>query len=270
MKSVASPQEWKSWTNACRSHRLCELLHEDPFTKRAFRKPRGYAGDAELLDYIYGVEEMWPRRIVCNWRESSITRPIHRLPRAYARARVYCEALDRVAEEQEYPHVLSLAAGHLREVLLSAAIKRRQLGRMLALDADAASMSRVAESYGCYGVETYVASIRTLFGNKLNLARFDLVYSTGLFDYLQASTSRRLVATMFNMLNPGGRVVVANFLPGVRDVGYMEVFMDWHLIFRTRHEMMEMTAEIPESQIHSIRIFAEENQNIIFLEVVRK
>jgi len=37
------------------------MIHEDPFTGRAFRKPRGYAGDAELIDLIYGPEELWAK-----------------------------------------------------------------------------------------------------------------------------------------------------------------------------------------------------------------
>jgi len=29
-------------------------VHADPLTYRAFSKPRGYAGDAVMMDHIYG------------------------------------------------------------------------------------------------------------------------------------------------------------------------------------------------------------------------
>ena len=37
------------------THPLGELLHRDPFTRRGFDKPRGYAGDAVLIDYLYAT-----------------------------------------------------------------------------------------------------------------------------------------------------------------------------------------------------------------------
>ena len=36
-----------------RDHLLHRVLLEDPYTARAFGKPRGYAGDAVLIDMIY-------------------------------------------------------------------------------------------------------------------------------------------------------------------------------------------------------------------------
>src|SRR5262245_24477472 len=53
-------EAWDELARMCLQHPLRQLLHEDPFTSRAFSKPRGYAGDALLLDYIYGQEEGWP------------------------------------------------------------------------------------------------------------------------------------------------------------------------------------------------------------------
>jgi hypothetical protein len=44
----------ESFTAAARGHRLFEIVQQDPYTRRAFQKPRGYAGDAVMLDYVYG------------------------------------------------------------------------------------------------------------------------------------------------------------------------------------------------------------------------
>jgi extracellular factor (EF) 3-hydroxypalmitic acid methyl ester biosynthesis protein len=95
------------------------------------------------------------------------------------------------------------------------------------------------------------------------------VYSTGLFDYLDARVGRRLVTAMFQMLRPGGSLVVANFLPGIRDIGYMEAFMDWRLVYRNRLDMVELTMDIPEEKVKSVNITSEDCKNIIFLELTR-
>src|SRR5258707_10055171 len=60
-KAYCTDDEWQACIRQCRAHRLLPMIHEDPFTGRAFKKPRGYAGDAELLDLIYGPEERWAR-----------------------------------------------------------------------------------------------------------------------------------------------------------------------------------------------------------------
>lgn len=39
--------------NLGRAHPMFGICQEDPFTGRAFNKPRGYAGDAVMLDYVY-------------------------------------------------------------------------------------------------------------------------------------------------------------------------------------------------------------------------
>jgi hypothetical protein len=271
-KSLATEEEWQAVVSACRAHRVMHLLHQDPFTRRAFVKPRGYAGDAVLMDYIYGREEQWPRpdatrlgQLIFDFTTSS---PAPEGVRA--RRGVIADLVDRLAEHNTHPHVLSVAAGHFREANLSAAVRRRKFGRYVALDNDSVSLEEVDRCYGFYGVETVHASIRKLLTNRLNLGHFHFIYATGLFDYLRPPIAQRLVANLFGMLYQHGRLLVANFLPGIRDVGYMEVYMDWQLIYRTRYEMMDLTREVPQNQIGAINVFAEENQNIVFLEMTRR
>ena len=50
--------EWPAMARAWREHELHALLLEDPYTRRAFTKPRGYAGDATTLDFVYGHAEV--------------------------------------------------------------------------------------------------------------------------------------------------------------------------------------------------------------------
>jgi len=271
-KLESSDIEWSGFVAQCRQHPLIDLLHHDPFTFRAYSKPRGYAGDAVMMDFIYGREEHWSPpaapplgSLVFDFTTSAPASEGVRARRAFIAARI-----DRLAERKRRPHILAIASGHLREVNLSSAARRSRVGRYVALDADVLSLKEVERCYSQFGIETVPASFRELLSRRLRLGQFDMVYSTGLFDYLKQTTGRRLVSSMFRSLRPGGRLLVANFLPGVRDVGYMEAFMDWNLVYRTRQEMIDLTSDIPEAELRYVRLFAEEQQNILFLELARK
>ena len=158
-----------------------------------------------------------------------------------------------------------------REALLCSTIRRRRFGRYVALDSDPRSLEEVTRCYGSFGVQTCNAGVRQLLTKRVDLGLFDLVYSTGLYDYLQLPAAQRLTASLFDLLRPGGRLLIANFLPGILDVGYMESYMAWKLIFRTRQDMMEIAEEIPPfRKSNDIRIFAEDNQNIIFLQITKR
>src|SRR4051812_3712202 len=57
IKQASTPEVWSEVGTLCISHPLSRLIWQDPFTHHCYSKPRGYAGDAELLDYLYGISD---------------------------------------------------------------------------------------------------------------------------------------------------------------------------------------------------------------------
>ena len=114
-----------------------------------------------------------------------------------------------------------------------------------------------------------VATPVILVKQKHNFNNLDLVYAAGLYDYLSPHFATRLTKIMFDMLRPQGTLLVANFVPDHRDVGYMETFMQWNLIYCTESQLVDVAKAIPASEIAQKRTFFESNGNIIFLELVK-
>lgn len=102
------------------------------------------------------------------------------------------------------------------------------------------------------------------------LGHFDLVYAAGPYDHLNRLMATRLTEALFRTTRPGGLLLVTNFLNGIRDVGYMEAFMDWHLHYRSAADMFALTSSMPEDEIADRRTFSEESGGIVFLSVRRR
>jgi SAM-dependent methyltransferase len=186
------------------------------------------------------------------------------------RRQMIANTIDEVAADFDQPRILSVACGHLREAELSRSLARGDVGELVGLDQDEASLDVVSQCYGRMKVSPVPGSVRCLLRGNGELADFDLVYSAGLYDYLSQDLARRLTARLFSMVKPGGRLLIANFLPGIRDVGYMESYMDWNLILRNEGNMLELLAEVPRSEIGLAQLSTDDAQSVVFLQATRK
>ena len=273
-QKIAHPKgRWSALASDCLKHPIATLLHQDPLTWRTFQKPKGYAGDATMLDLIYSMEDDRFLPSFANPMTEAMFRFTASAPASRAvcaRRRIIARLIDQVAEQITYPRILSIAAGHLREAALSQAVREGRIKELVALDQDEESLATIKHAYGMYSVETRQGSVKSLLSPKLALGRFDLVYASGLFDYLSQRLAQRLTRTMFDLLHPGGQMLVTNFVPLIPDIGYMESFMDWHLIYRTHEEMLDLAATIPAEDIGDLKIFTEADQNLLFLQITKK
>lgn len=266
----SSGPEWKSFVQLCLAHPIRELLHQDPFTSRAFLKPRGYPGDAVLLDFIYGVDDdrgppegtsdlgsqifqFTTRTALCNDMR--------------LQARMIAGMIDTRAENADSTEVLAVAAGHLREADLSAAFARKKISRWVAFDSDTESLSEVRQSFGGNGVETLAGTVRRLVAGKVQPGTFDVIYSTGLYGYLEQPVAKRLTMQLFDMLRPGGRLLIAVILTDVSGRGYMESFMDWQLNYRTRDLAEELAGDIDPALTSDVRLTTEGFHHLAILDI---
>ncbi len=252
----------------CRQHTLCALLHQDPHTFRALTKPRGYAGDAVMMDYMYYLEPP----VGGTPLGRAIFRHTAGAPNgrsAISRRDHITTVIDEVASSVPDPYILAIACGHLREAVQSHALQTGQIREFVALDQDANSLALIDQEYGRWGVRTVHASAMDLLRRKLTFVNRDLVYAYGLFDYLSDSLAIRLVNTMFTMVRPGGKVLIANYVPTSHGRGYMEAFMDWRLVYRDEATLRELTQQLAPSHIADIRTFLDPFGNVAFLELTR-
>ena len=150
-----------------------------------------------------------------------------------------------------------------------AAVRQGWVKEFVAVDADERSLE-VAEAARPGVVKPVAMSVGRLLARSNAFGRFDMVYSAGLYDYLEDRVARRLTKCMFSMLEPGGRLMFSNFLPGVLDAGYMETYMGWQLIYRDLPALERLLVDLPDEQIAEKRVYEDPFGAIGYVEVLRR
>lgn len=270
LKARLSVDEWRAIIAGPDAAALRSIAHECPYSRRGFAKPRGYAGDAVLLDYIYGSapvpDETTPRgRAILAWmrRESTGFSSVR------WRRDHFAGRLDALAARVTRPRVAVIAGGHFREGQRSQAVRAGAFGALHVLDQDPLSLDVVAAEQAQDGVTPVPASVRDLVTGKCSIDGMDMIYAAGLYDYLADRLAARLTAQLFSALRPGGSLVVANFTRMMED-GWMEAFMDWWLLYRTPAQVALFSSEIPEADVASRRVFSDPFSNVAYLELVKR
>lgn len=267
----AGEEAWTRTVAEFRHGALFRATQADPLTRRAYEKPRGYAGDAVLLDHVYGAwQEAAPTAVGNALNRVVLARPFARAIR-FRRLQL-AEAIDAAAAAgQGACRVLSVSCGHLRELELSAAVRRGDLVEVTGLDHDTATLlaaREVARRQRCPLV-THVASISALIKRTLTLGGFDLAWTADLFDYLEDHVAAVLLERLLEAVRPGGRVVVANFGHDGPDAGYLEACMDWHLVRRSERRLLALWHGLPDPLRGPAQTLQDPDRNLTMLVATR-
>lgn len=266
---------WAAAVRNVRSHRLLTLMHQEDLMRRAFHAPAGRADDVVRMagmDDPEAVERPGEAltELGVRLRGWLIGSPLTQS--LLNRTAILAHAIDAAATAT--PHgaeVLALACGNLSEARLSRAVRAGELRRFVALDHDFQAVETAARAFGRH---TRVNAIHTptyalLNGGSSAFGRFDLIYSAALFERFNQGTAAQAIASMYGMLKPSGRILIANLAPTLPETGLIEAVMNWWPIYRDRTKMEDLGAAAAQSLGAATRVTLEPADNIYFLEVAR-
>ncbi|MGH1502967.1 MAG: hypothetical protein ACRBI6_05385 [Acidimicrobiales bacterium] len=268
---LAGVEGWPNAIAAFEESELASLFRRDPLTRWSAERPRGYPGDAGLLDLIY--DHVDSNRSAVESAGDSIAAAVNAVtwnapePAAvrWRRAHIAEEMARRFAQRPD-TSVLSVASGHCRELEL---IDLDEHEPIWLVDQDEDSLAEAKRSYGDL-VEPHHLNISSLLRDSLRDERFDLIYSLGLFDYLDDRAARLLLSSLQKSVATGGELIVANFAPWPVSIGYMESAMRWKLIYRTELDLRRIWEATPLADHFSLRTYRDPAGTVVYLAANRR
>jgi SAM-dependent methyltransferase len=226
------PGSWPETMANLHGHRLFETLQQDPLNAYCRSRPRGYPGDASLIDSLYDQRPPQPPTSELGGKLFDLAIGFN-TAEAVRQRRVHAETVLASALSQG-KRICVLACGHFRE---ADAFKGQDLSRVTLVDQDPLSLDVVRAMHGPSPTIIEANVFRYLRTARARGDQFDLIYTLGLTDYLDDRAMLLLHRLMKACLAPGGSVLLANFLTAHISAGWMEAVMDWPLIYREEDEL---------------------------------
>ena len=240
-----------------------EVLHpwllRSEYWSRSYLKPHGYAGDFRILEWMYDLEFdrcCDPTRPAVVNLLDYLYSTVHSVRAVWHRRRWYAYRIQklRATAPRERPvRLLDLACGGSRYV--RDCVRNDDAGgavELTLLDQDRTALAfvdgwlpdslRPATRLICGPVHDALSLVDQHAPGRPG--RFDLVISTGLFDYLDDAAARRLLATMCQLARPGGSIALCNFAPEDPSRIVKDWVVDSPLVYR---DCSALRALVPET-----------------------
>jgi hypothetical protein len=222
---------------------------------RCLAKPRGYAGDYQMMNYLYDDDVLGEKSNMGKFLDYFLfSNPAVNAVRN--RAKVIQGVVQYRLAGQSELRVASIACGPAREVagtiqmIASNAGQSKIIWTLLDQDKEAIDNARKNVPVHISLEPKFInAGVRDIFKRNVSLGKQDIIYTLGLFDYLEDKVAISLIKILYDELNAGGLLLIGNYHPCNPLRTLIEGVMDWYLIYRTEEEMMTLArAAVPDGR----------------------
>jgi hypothetical protein len=242
LRRCSSSDEWRTCVSIARQSAAHGRLMEDPYMRGAFEKPRGYAGDAETLDFVYGYRSAEPDTTPLGRALLAVSSDVPVARAVRARSAHVAGLIEQVTEHVPSAVVVSIACGHMRELH---AIRVLTAGsQFIGIDHDPQTIQELSRIHAQLPVRAVEASVRDILRGNVDIPAADLVYSTGLYDYLDEGVAVALTRILAAHLRPQGILLIANLTPANDEIACMEAMWDWWMVYRGLDAMESLASQL--------------------------
>ena len=224
---------------------------------RARFKPRGYAGDYQMLHWIctdYRCDHPLGRAFDRYFQHQAAPQAVRSRVRQTASA-IVARCLPTHAAHWHVVSVGSGAADDIHQAMTLLPPECRSTLRVTLLDLDPEALDFARQRLGPLLPAGAIDCIReNLFrlpqkpgGDKI-LGSPDFLVCSGLFDYLDDPATTAMLRQFWQRLAHGGLLLAGNFAPHNPTRAYMEWIGNWYLNYRTAEDLqrLAMLAGIPK------------------------
>ncbi len=250
------------------------LIYKAPFADRVYRKPLGYAGDYEMMNFIYRNKPEGQDLFSKCLHYCFIKEPSAEAVRS--RADLIAEQIGNCIKQSKKGHLKIASVGSGGAVELAAIVelaKKYEKSISIELfDQDEEALKyaqrgfkRVAKDHESVSIAYNQENIKNIIMRGLK-NEYDIIYSAGLFDYLTDPVAQIAVQTLFKNLSDQGCLLIGNFDVTNPNKMTMTMTFDWNLIHRTKEELNTLFGGIGDK----IEILAEKTGINLFCKITKQ
>ncbi len=254
----------KEDTQLCTSfirQQLTPFVYGAPFASRAFYKPRGYAGDFEMMNHLYRNELIGKTLFDQCMHKYFIDEPAGNAVKnrgEYLHKKI--KQLVQSKPHSEKIKIMSIASGPAMEQQLFLKNNQELYGRKIeftCIDQDEESLKHAQKQLlslerqrnSGFKFSFSNLAIKNIIAQGLPDNDFDLIYSAGLFDYFTDPVAQMAAQKMMSGLKPGGQAIIGNFSKTNPCVPFMEYILDWILIYRSPEDLLRLFGSLGKTTI---------------------
>jgi extracellular factor (EF) 3-hydroxypalmitic acid methyl ester biosynthesis protein len=264
IRSTLPPEHEKQLKAVFKQHVLPYTMQSD-FCRYCHEKPKGYAGDFMCMEKIWAG-----RQGLVAEQETVVGRVLTDLTlnSANCKANEYrVHYLSQFLMKFHNARVASVGSGSVIEVRELYKTGSLQETEFHLFDSDPDTF----ELIGLYCPEL-LPKLSFYAGNALKTfaqtkSSFELVYSSGLFDYLHLALAKRFISTLWRKVKPGGTLLIINADPHNPTRLWMEYVAEWYMEYKTSEQMLGLAENLED--VKSVTVKQDPFSVYHYLEIVR-